>query len=112
MAKRVPSNQEGADGEKGEKSSREHRVTRRALIASGRRVVKRAPAIILAASLTIASSTILVLLARRVLSGKRAPGDQEGVKWLRGRQVTRKALMARRARSDRERADCYEAPNG
>ena len=49
---------------------------------------------------------------------KRAPPDQdgadceEGVEWLRGRRVTRKALMARRAQIQREGADYYEVPNG
>ena len=43
---------------------------------------------------------------------KRAPGDQEGAKWSRERQVTRKALMARRPQSDRKGAECYEEPNG
>ena len=43
---------------------------------------------------------------------KRALVDQEGEKWPRGPRVTRKALMVRGAQSDREGADCDEAPNG
>ena len=40
------------------------------------------------------------------------PVEEEGAKWPRGHRVTRNALMARRAQSNREGAACDEAPNG
>ena len=33
---------------------------------------------------------------------KRAPGDQEGTKWLKKRQLARRALIAKKARNGKE----------
>ena len=50
---------------------------------------------------------VRALIAKRREIAKRVPADQEragreeGAEWLRGRRVTRKALMARRTQSGR-----------